>query len=158
LSVENTLAGHAVAGATALSNGDVAKSGERMVRSAASNEFNNSAQQWLSQFGTARVQLNINDDFHLDGSAADVLIPLYDNEKSILFTQLGARNKDSRNTVNMGAGVRTFQGNWMYGANTFFDNDLTGKNRRIGVGAEAWTDYLKLSANNYFGITDWHQS
>ncbi|CNI62025.1 invasin [Yersinia pseudotuberculosis] len=158
LSVENTLAGHAVAGATALSNGDVAKSGERMVRSAASNEFNNSAQQWLSQFGTARVQLNINDDFHLDGSAADVLIPLYDNEKSIIFTQLGARNKDSRNTVNMGAGVRTFQGNWMYGANTFFDNDLTGKNRRIGVGAEAWTDYLKLSANNYFGITDWHQS
>ncbi|CNF72805.1 invasin [Yersinia similis] len=147
-----------MAGATALSNGDVAKSGERMVRSAASNEFNNSAQQWLSQFGTARVQLNVNDDFHLDGSAADVLIPLYDNEKSILFTQLGARNKDSRNTVNIGAGVRTFQGNWMYGANTFFDNDLTGKNRRIGVGAEAWTDYLKLSANNYFGITDWHQS
>lgn len=93
-----------MAGATALSNGDVAKSGERMVRSAASNEFNNSAQQWLSQFGTARVQLNINDDFHLDGSAADVLIPLYDNEKSILFTQLGARNKDSRNTVNMGPG------------------------------------------------------
>ncbi|MGP2408196.1 YrIlm family inverse autotransporter adhesin [Yersinia sp. 2553 StPb PI] len=157
-SVENTLAGHAVAGATALSNGDTAKSGERMVRSAASNEFNNSAQQWLSQFGTARVQLNVNDDLHLDGSAADVLIPLYDNEKSILFTQLGARNKDSRNTVNMGAGVRTFKENWMYGANTFFDNDLTGKNRRVGVGAEAWTDYLKLSANNYFGLTDWHQS
>ncbi|UZM75457.1 YrIlm family inverse autotransporter adhesin [Yersinia sp. SCPM-O-B-9106 (C-191)] len=158
LSVENQLAGHAVAGATALSNGDPAKSGERVLRSAASNEFNSSAQQWLSQFGTARVQLNVNDDFHLDGSAADVLMPLYDNEKSILFTQLGARNKDSRNTVNIGAGVRTFQGSWMYGANTFFDNDLTGKNRRIGVGAEAWTDYLKLSANNYFGITDWHQS
>ncbi|ARB82729.2 MULTISPECIES: YrIlm family inverse autotransporter adhesin [Yersinia] len=157
-SVENKLAGHAVAGATALANGDSAKSGELLLRSAASNELKSSAQQWLSQFGTARVQLNVNNDFHLDGSAADVLIPLYDNEKSILFTQLGARNKDSRNTVNMGAGVRTFQGSWMYGANTFFDNDLTGKNRRIGVGAEAWTDYLKLSANNYFGITDWHQS
>ncbi|WP_230832006.1 inverse autotransporter beta domain-containing protein [Yersinia frederiksenii] len=129
-----------------------------MLRSAASNELNSSAQQWLSQFGTTRVQLNINDNFHLDGSAADILIPLYDNEKSILFTQLGARNKDSRNTVNMGAGVRTLQGSWMYGANTFFDNDPTGKNRRVGVGAEAWTDYLKLSANNYFGITDWHQS
>lgn len=147
-----------MAGATALANGDSAKSGELLLRSAASNELKSSAQQWLSQFGTARVQLNVNNDFHLDGSAADVLIPLYDNEKSILFTQLGARNKDSRNTVNMGAGVRTFQGSWMYGANTFFDNDLTGKNRRIGVGAEAWTDYLKLSANNYFGITDWHQS
>lgn len=147
-----------MAGATALANGDSSKSGERMLRSAASNELNSSAQQWLSQFGTTRVQLNINDNFHLDGSAADILIPLYDNEKSILFTQLGARNKDSRNTVNMGAGVRTLQGSWMYGANTFFDNDPTGKNRRVGVGAEAWTDYLKLSANNYFGITDWHQS
>ncbi|HDL6960689.1 TPA: inverse autotransporter beta domain-containing protein, partial [Yersinia enterocolitica] len=61
-------------------------------------------------------------------------------------------------TVNIGAGVRAFLPNWMVGANTFFDNDLTGKNRRVGVGAEAWTDYLKLSANSYFGTTDWHQS
>lgn len=156
--LENKLASHAQTGAAVLATGNVAKSGERMVRSAASNEFNSSAQQWLSQFGTARVQLNVNDDFHLDGSALDVLVPLYDNQSSILFTQLGARNKDSRNTLNIGAGVRAFLGDWMYGMNTFFDNDVTGKNRRVGVGAEAWTDYLKLSANSYFGTTDWHQS
>jgi adhesin/invasin len=156
--IENKLAAHVVAGASILSNGDAAKSGERMVRSAASNEFNNSAQQWLSQLGTARVQLNVNDDFHLDSSAADVLFPLSDNEKSILFVQLGARNKDSRNTVNIGAGGRTFQNGWMYGVNTFFDNDITGQNKRLGIGAEAWADYLKLSANSYFGLTDWHQS
>ncbi|AHM76692.2 hypothetical protein LC20_06202 (plasmid) [Yersinia hibernica] len=156
--LENKLAGYAQTGATALSTGNAAKSGERMARSVANNEFNSQAQQWLSQFGTARVQMNLNDDFKLDGSAVDVLFPLYDNQKSILFTQLGARNQDSRNTVNIGAGVRTFQNNWMYGANTFFDNDMTGKNRRVGIGAEAWTDYLKLSANSYFGTTDWHQS
>ncbi|WP_038931174.1 inverse autotransporter beta domain-containing protein, partial [Yersinia pestis] len=68
------------------------------------------------------------------------------------------RNKDSRNTVNIGAGIRQYQGDWMYGANTFFDNDLTGKNRRVGVGAEVATDYLKFSANTYFGLTGWHQS
>ncbi|AHM72829.1 YrIlm family inverse autotransporter adhesin [Yersinia hibernica] len=158
ISLENKLASHAQIGAAALASGHIAKSGEQMVRSAANNEFNSQAQQWLSQFGTARVQMNLNDDFKLDGSAVDVLVPLYDNQKSMLFTQLGARNKDSRNTINIGAGVRTFHNNWMYGANTFFDNDITGKNRRVGVGAEAWTDYLKLSANSYFGITDWHQS
>jgi adhesin/invasin len=26
------------------------------------------------------------------------------------------------------------------------------------IGAEAWTDNLKLSANSYFGMSDWHQS
>ncbi|WP_391591417.1 inverse autotransporter beta domain-containing protein [Yersinia rohdei] len=156
--LDNKLASQAKIASTALAKGDIAQSGERLVRSAASNEFNKSAQQWLSQFGTARVLLNVNDDLHLDGSAADVLLPLYDNKESILFTQLGIRNKDNRNTVNMGGGVRTFHSDWMYGANTFFDNDLTGKNRRVGVGVEAWTDYLKLSANHYFAITDWHQS
>ncbi|MGH1500475.1 YrIlm family inverse autotransporter adhesin [Yersinia proxima] len=158
ISLENKLASHAQTGATALATGNAAKSGERMIRSAANNEFNNQVQGWLGQFGTARVQMNLNDDLKLDGSAVDVLVPLYDNQKSMLFTQLGARNKDSRNTVNIGAGVRTFQNDWMYGVNTFFDNDMTGKNRRIGVGVEAWTDYLKLSANSYFGTTDWHQS
>lgn len=155
---DTALARYAQTGAAALASGDVAKSGERLLRSAANNEFNSAAQQWLSQFGTARVQMNVNDDFHLEGSALDVLVPLYDNQTSLLFTQLGARNKDSRNTVNIGAGVRTFHNNWMVGVNTFFDNDLTGKNRRVGVGAEAWTDYLKVSANSYFGTTDWHQS
>ncbi|HDL6964634.1 TPA: inverse autotransporter beta domain-containing protein, partial [Yersinia enterocolitica] len=130
----------------------------QMARSAVSNQLNHSAHQWLNQFGTARVQLNVNDKGHLDGSAADVLIPVYDTQKNLLFTQLGARNKDSRTTVNIGAGARTVHHNWMYGLNTFFDNDITGNNRRVGLGAEAWTDYLKLSANSYFGLTDWHQS
>lgn len=129
-----------------------------MLRSAANNELNASTQQWLSQFGTARVQLNIDDDFSLNNSNLDVLIPLYDNQKSMAFTQLGARNKDSRNTINIGAGLRTVHNDWMYGVNTFFDNDLTGKNQRIGFGTEAWTDYLKLSANSYFRTSDWHQS
>ncbi|MBT9428382.1 inverse autotransporter beta domain-containing protein [Candidatus Symbiopectobacterium endolongispinus] len=155
---ENRLESQAVAGATMLSSKNTAKSAEQMALSAANSEINNSAQQWLSQYGTARVQLNVNDDFKFDGSAVDVLVPLKDNNKNMLFTQLGARNKDSRNTLNAGIGYRTFQDNWMYGVNTFFDNDITGKNRRVGVGAEAWADYVKLSANSYFGLTDWHQS
>lgn len=149
---------HLASGATVLSSSNVATSAGQLARSAASNEFNSSAQQWLSQFGTAQVELNVNDDFNLDGSAVDALFPLYNSQQYLLFTQLGVRNKDSRNTFNTGVGFRTFKNRWMYGANTFFDNDITGNNRRIGVGAETWADYLKLSANGYFGLTDWHQS
>lgn len=119
---------------------------------------NSQVEQWFSQFGTARVELGLNKDLSLEGSAVDVLVPIYDSPDSMLFTQLGYRNKDSRNMINIGAGVRVFQGDWMYGANAFWDNDLTGKNRRVGIGAEAWRDYLKLSGNTYFGLTDWHQS
>ncbi|WP_141553579.1 inverse autotransporter beta domain-containing protein [Candidatus Regiella insecticola] len=129
-----------------------------MARSAVVSEANASIGQWLNQFGTARVQLNIDNDFHLDGSALDFMLPLYDNSKSLLFTQLGARNKSGQNTFNIGAGARIFQNNWMFGVNTFFDHDLTAKNRRIGLGAEVWADYLKLSANSYFSLNNWHQS
>ncbi len=129
-----------------------------MARSAVSGEVSQAAQQWLGQFGTARLQLNVDDNFHLDGSALDLLIPLYDQPKDLLFTQLGARNKDGRNTVNLGAGVRSWQGDWMLGMNAFYDDDITGNNRRMGMGFEAWRDYLKLSANNYFRLSDWHQS
>ncbi|WP_052489930.1 YrIlm family inverse autotransporter adhesin [Yersinia aldovae] len=155
---ENRLASNAAMGASLLSRSDTAKSVENMARSVVNNEISSSAQQWLGQFGTARVQFNTNDDFEFDSSAIDLLLPLHDSQKNMLFVQLGGRNKDSRNTINIGAGVRAFLNNWMYGANTFFDNDITGNNRRGGIGAEAWTDYLKLSINGYFGTTDWHQS
>ncbi|MFV8757381.1 inverse autotransporter invasin Inv, partial [Yersinia enterocolitica] len=91
-------------------------------------------------------------------SSLDWLLPWYDSASYIFFSQLGIRNKDSRNTLNIGAGVRTFQQSWMYGFNTFYDNDMTGHNHRLGVGAEAWTDYLQLSANGYFRLNGWHQS
>ncbi|WP_051791320.1 YrIlm family inverse autotransporter adhesin, partial [Serratia sp. DD3] len=155
---DNKLADYAMTGGKALASENATKSAEAMARSAASNKLNDSAQQWLSQFGTARVQLNVDDHAHLDGSAVDVLVPLYDNQRNMLFTQLGVRNKDSRNTVNAGMGFRTFNDHWMYGINTFFDDDITGDNQRVGVGAEVWTDYLKLSANSYFALSDWHQS
>ncbi len=46
----------------------------------------------------------------------------------------------------------------MYGANTFYDNDLTGNNSRFSLGGELWTNYLKMSANAYFRLSDWHNS
>ncbi|WET41226.1 inverse autotransporter beta domain-containing protein [Citrobacter enshiensis] len=141
--------------ASALSSGNATSA----ATSVATGYASSSVQQWLSQFGTARVQLNVDENGNWDDSSIDFLAPLYDNKKSMLFTQLGLRAPDGRVTGNMGMGVRTFYlENWMFGGNVFFDDDFTGKNRRIGIGAEAWTDNLKLSANTYVGTTEWHQS
>ncbi|MCG3463235.1 inverse autotransporter beta domain-containing protein [Xenorhabdus bovienii] len=120
---------------------------------------NNEAQKWLSQFGTARINFALDKKGKLENSAFDILFPLYDNKADwLLFSQVGYRNKDSRNTLNFGLGSRYFQNNWMYGLNTFFDHDFTGKNRRLGLGGEIWGDYLKLSANTYYRLSDWQHS
>lgn len=127
--------------------------------SAASSYASSSVEGWLSQFGTARVQLNVDNNGNWDDSSFDFLLPFYDNKKTVIFTQLGMRAPDDRFTGNLGFGVRTFNAsNWMFGINSFIDDDFTGGNRRAGFGGEAWTDDLKLSANGYVGITDWHSS
>ncbi|MBC8949321.1 inverse autotransporter-like protein with beta domain [Xenorhabdus ehlersii] len=116
-------------------------------------------QKWLSQFGTARINFALDRKGKLDNGSLDMLLPLYDNKADwLVFSQFGYRHKDSRHTVNVGLGGRYFTPHWMYGLNTFFDHDVTGKNQRLGVGAEAWTDYVKLSANSYLRLTEWRQS
>ena len=113
---------------------------------------------WLRELGTARVNLSVDRHGDWDTSSVDWLVPLWQSPQNILFTQLGYRSPDGRRTLNSGAGVRTFSNDWILGANVFIDNDFAGHNRRVSIGAEAWRNYLKLSANTYFGITGWHQS
>lgn len=144
--------------ASGLANAQSSKARNNMVVGMAANAASAHTEQVLGTFGTARVQLSLDSQLRMANSSVDMLLPLYENQKSMLFTQLGWRNKDDRNTVNLGGGVRVFSADWMYGSNVFWDNDLSGKNRRLGIGAEAWTHYLKLSGNYYFGLTDWHQS
>ncbi|CDG23048.1 putative invasin [Xenorhabdus poinarii G6] len=123
------------------------------------NTFSSEAQKWLSQFGTAKIHFALDRKGKLDDGSLDLLLPLYDNKTDwLLFSQLGYRNKDSRHTLNLGLGGRYFTPKWMYGLNAFFDHDVTGQNKRLGLGGEAWTDYVKLSANTYWRLSNWHQS
>ena len=115
--------------------------------------INQQINDWLKQFGTAKVSLG--SDKKVSG---DMLIPLNDTERDLLFTQAGVRTGQERNTANLGLGYRQYLNDWMLGVNTFYDYDYTGKNKRLGLGAEAWRDYLKLAVNGYYRLTDWHQS
>ncbi|WP_053067891.1 inverse autotransporter beta domain-containing protein [Xenorhabdus khoisanae] len=123
------------------------------------NTLSSETQKWLSQFGTARINFGLDRKWTLKNNSLDILLPLYDNKADwLFFSQLGYRNQDSRNTMNLGLGGRYFYQNWMYGLNTFYDHDFTGKNQRLGLGGEIWGDYIKFSANTYYRLSDWQKS
>lgn len=141
-----------------MANSNSSHTAEALTRSLASGAVNDAVQSWLGNYGTAKVNLSVNDGGRVSGSSLDWLVPLYDSPEDMLFIQTGIRNKDERNTVNMGWGVRWFTPSWMFGFNNFFDNDLTGNNRRAGLGAELRSDYVQFSGNTYLRLNDWHQS
>ncbi|EPL4527017.1 inverse autotransporter beta domain-containing protein, partial [Enterobacter asburiae] len=123
------------------------------ARSIGEGLINQQVNDWLNQYGNAKVSLGTHQNL-----SGDLLVPLTETDKGLVFSQLGARTNQDRNTVNLGFGYRQYLNDWMLGINTFYDYDYSGKNKRIGVGTEAWTDYLKLAANGYIRQTSWHQS
>ena len=136
-----------------LSSDNITNSSINYAKSVGEGLINQQINDWLNQKGTARV--SVDSDSKISG---DILLPIIGNNDSLLFTQLGMHGNEDLNTANLGLGYRQYTGDWIYGINTFYDYDYTGKNARLGVGGEAWTDYLKLAANSYYGLTGWHQS
>ncbi|MCJ8646234.1 inverse autotransporter beta domain-containing protein, partial [Escherichia coli] len=152
-SLEHKAASTLMQAGTLFSSENATENSVNYARSVGEGLINQQVNEWLNQFGNAKVSLDS------DGKVSgDILLPIYDSERNLLFSQLGLRNNGERDTVNAGLGYRHYVNDWMLGANVFYDYDYTGKNKRLGLGAEVWRDYLKLSANAYFRLTDWHQS
>ncbi|MBI6527788.1 inverse autotransporter beta domain-containing protein [Proteus vulgaris] len=122
------------------------------------NKASTKIEQWLNQFGNARISLAADNKFTLENSAADFLIPLYEYNQNIIFSQTSYHRKDSRSQINQGLGYRYFTDRFMLGINAFYDHDLTRHHRRVGIGAELWRDYLKFSANHYYRLSNWRTS
>ncbi|TFF54290.1 intimin-like protein [Enterobacter sp. A11] len=125
-----------------------------------SSKATNEIQQWLQQFGTARVNIGLDQNFSLESANLDLLLPLYDDKgANLLFTQLGGRREDDRNIFNAGLGYRYFADSWMWGVNAFYDQQVSGNtHQRMGIGGELGWDYLKLSANGYKRLSGWKTS
>lgn len=136
-------------------NGDAAAS---MARGMAGGAAGAEIQQWLSRFGTARVQLDADKNFSLKNSQLDLLVPLYEQKDSLVFTQGSIHRTDDRTQSNLGLGYRWFASDWMLGANTFLDYDLSRGHARLGLGGEYWRDFLKLGVNSYHRLTGWKNS
>lgn len=138
---------------------------QNMAMGLASSETSSTIKDWFAaKHATAEVSIGAGEGGVKTGSF-DLLMPVYDTPKDLIFTQTGFRRsnqftEDYRNTINLGLGYRHTLDNekWLLGGNTFYDRDLTGKNDRVGIGAEAWADYVKLAANSYLRLSDWKKS
>ncbi|WP_222422239.1 Ig-like domain-containing protein [Yersinia aldovae] len=152
------LAGMASQAGAFLSQSPSVDAAASMARGMAVGAAGSEIQQWLSRFGTARVQLDVNKDFSLKNSQFDLLVPLYEQKDSFVFTQVSLHRTDDRTQSNLGMGYRWFTDSWMLGGNTFLDYDLSRGHARMGLGLESWRDFLKLGVNGYQRLTNWNNS
>jgi len=81
-------------------------------------------------------------------------------ENSNLFTQFSIHtqeiNKDNRIIGNLGFGYRFLNSDqsMMFGANTFYDQDLSEDHKRVGFGLEAKASMLNFNYNQYQKATN----
>ncbi len=129
-----------------------------MATGMASQKASEEISQWLGRLGTARVQLDVDHNFSLKNSQLDLLVPLWDQDSHLAFTQGSIHRTNDRNQANLGFGWREFMPGYMLGVNTFFDYDLSRDHARTGLGLEYWRDFLKLSTNGYLRLTNWKDS
>ncbi|EJW0556952.1 intimin-like inverse autotransporter SinH [Escherichia coli] len=135
---------------------------ESQARSYLQSQITSTAQSYiedtLSPYGKVRSNLSIGQGGDLDGSSIDYFVPWYDNQTTVYFSQFSAQRKEDRTIGNIGLGVRYNFDKYLLGGNIFYDYDFTRGHRRLGLGAEAWTDYLKFSGNYYHPLSDWKDS
>lgn len=107
--------------------------------------------------GNASVDVKVDNEGHFTGSRGSWFVPLQDNDRYLTWSQLGLTQQDNGLVSNVGVGQRWARGNWLVGYNTFYDNLLDENLQRAGFGAEAWGEYLRLSANFYQPFAAWHE-
>ncbi len=157
-SASRKLAGYASQAGSFFANGPDGDSAAAMARGMATSAATEEIQNWLNRFGTARVRLSANEDFSLDDSELDLLIPLYDRGNNMAFTQGSVHRTDDRTQANLGFGMRHFADDYMFGTNVFGDYDISRQHARLGAGLEYWRDYLKVGVNGYKRLTGWKDS
>ncbi|EDW1128743.1 hypothetical protein QG20_004555 [Salmonella enterica subsp. enterica] len=140
-----------------------------MAEGAVTGRINQTAQSWLSHFGNARVQLNIDETLSLRDSSFDLLHPWWETPENMVFSQASLHRNDDRNQTNLGLGWRhwgkagplarkPWRGDYMVGLNAFLDYDLSRDHARWGLGGEYWRNDFKLDANTYLRLTNWKDS
>lgn len=125
------------------------------LREEVNAQLNQQLESWLSPWGDASVTLLMSDRGELTGSHGEWFIPLNDNERYLSWSQLGVSQYDAGTVSHFGVGQRWIHGNWLLGYNTFYDNLLDEHLQRAGLGAQAWGENLRLSANYYQPFSAW---
>ncbi|HGY9615959.1 TPA: inverse autotransporter beta domain-containing protein, partial [Vibrio harveyi] len=118
---------------------------------------------WFSHYGTVKFSTDWLNNLDDPSASLDLLLPLYDNNQQLFFTQLGYQYNNEavfngRDFLNVGFGFRTRGESALFGINSFYDSDLSRGHRRGSIGVEYFQDYLKISGNYYFPLSDWKDS
>lgn len=164
--VEQTLAEELVKIGESLNEGGVEPyldSLEGRARSYANEKLESSVVDAFQGKGTVRFSTDLFNNFEAASASLDALLPLYDRDGRLLFSQFGYRyNNDStfkgRDFLNVGLGLRYQWGDQLLGVNGFVDHDMDRGHNRGSIGFENWRDNLKLSSNYYFPLSDWKDS
>ncbi len=125
------------------------------LRDALSKEVTSEAESLLSPLGTASIDLLVDEHGNFNGSSGSLFTPWQDNNRYLTWTQLGVSERSDGLVGNAGIGQRWVTGDWLLGYNTFYDSLLEENLQRAGFGAEAWGEYLRLSANYYQPLSGW---
>ncbi|RKS84731.1 adhesin/invasin [Orbus hercynius] len=138
---------------------------ESYVRNQVNNQvidpIRSAAQDFLGRFGTAQLQFDVSDQAKLNNVNVKLFSPWYDSDSTLIFSQLTYQEYEKdRRIGNFGIGQRwdLADKNWLVGYNVFFDHDFSRNHNRLGLGLEAWTDYMKFAANYYTPLSDWKDS
>lgn len=119
----------------------------------ASSAVQQQTQELLSPLGTAKLGLVVSKQGDFTGSSGQLFSPLYDFDGLLTYSQLGFLQKSSGSQGNFGLGQRWVTGDWLLGYNSVLDSDFQNQRNRASVGAEAWGNYLRLSANYYYPLS-----
>ncbi|EMT6576109.1 inverse autotransporter beta domain-containing protein [Providencia rettgeri] len=137
---------------------NLAEMAQDYARHKAANMATDEITHWLSKAGNARLNINLDKKLSIKSSQLDWLIPWYDQQDLLLFSQHSLHRTDGRLQTNNGLGLRHFQQNSMVGVNAFFDHDLSHYHSRLGFGVEYAQDYVRMSANSYLGLSTWRSA
>jgi len=125
------------------------------LRDLLTDKVTDEAQSLLSPWGKANFNLKVDEHGSWSGSSGALFTPWQDNRRYLTWSQLGFSQQKSGTVSNVGLGQRWVAGHWLLGYNTFYDNQLATQLQRTGFGAEAWGEYLHLSANYYQPLNGW---
>lgn len=118
-------------------------------------QMNQQLESWLSPWGNTNIQMLVDEQGKLTGSHGSWFIPIQDNTRYLTWSQLGVTQQDDGLVGNLGVGQRWVAGHWLLGYNTFYDSLLDENLNRGGIGAEAWGENLRFSANYYHPLREW---
>lgn len=85
--------------------------------------------------------------------------PFYESTdlRDTVFGQFSFFNTDGRQTINAGLGYRRLSNDkkWLYGINTFFDQEFPYNHQRSSLGLELRSSIFEVNTNQYYSMSEW---